>query len=168
MILLVYFYCFDAAIDFQPLSPSLKQYQKSKNKPIINPPSIKNRVLNKLKRIIKTHQPEKIKHKFNLYNYAEYVDFDLMRQAPDYKLYPGVSPMWDNTSRRKQDAIIFTDSSPEQYEKWLDGKIKKFKPYSENENFIFINAWNESVNMIASCFLLDVLSHMGETPGYNL
>ena len=134
---------FDAAIDFQPLSPSLKQYQKSKNKPIINPPSIKNRVLNKLKRIIKTHQPEKIKHKFNLYNYAEYVDFDLMRQAPDYKLYPGVSPMWDNTSRRKQDAIIFTDSSPEQYEKWLDGKIKKFKPYSENENFIFINAWNE-------------------------
>lgn len=134
---------FDAAIDFQPLSPSLKQYQRTRKKPVQPPPTIQQRIASKIKRMLNLQKPEPPKVDFNLYNFPEYVDFDLKKAAPAYKLFPGVSPMWDNTSRRKSDAIIFTDSSPELYEKWLSGNIQKFTPYSEDENFIFINAWNE-------------------------
>jgi lipopolysaccharide biosynthesis protein len=134
---------FDAAIDFQPLSPALKQYQKIRKRPVAPPPTFQQRVMNKVKRTLGLHKPEAPKQDFNLYDFPEYVEFDLKKAAPGYKLFPGVSPMWDNTSRRKSDAIIFTGSSPELYEKWLSGNIKKFIPYSKDENFIFINAWNE-------------------------
>ncbi len=134
---------FDAAIDFQPLSPALKQYQRTRKKSTPLPPGLQQRIVNKIKRTLNLQKPEPPKEDFNLYNFPEYVEFDLKKTAPDYKLFPGVSPMWDNTSRRKSDAIIFTDSSPALYEKWLSGNIKKFTPYSKDENFIFINAWNE-------------------------
>jgi lipopolysaccharide biosynthesis protein len=51
--------------------------------------------------------------------------------------------MWDNSSRRKTNATIFRNFTPEAYGEWLEAVIKNFRPYSENENFIFINAWNE-------------------------
>lgn len=35
------------------------------------------------------------------------------------------------------------NSSPAVYEEWLQHIADTFKPYSEEENFIFINAWNE-------------------------
>jgi lipopolysaccharide biosynthesis protein len=60
-----------------------------------------------------------------------------------YKRFPGITPMWDNTARRTKDAYILLDSNPEEYGKWLSNIVKTFQPYSERENFIFINAWNE-------------------------
>jgi lipopolysaccharide biosynthesis protein len=51
--------------------------------------------------------------------------------------------MWDNTARKKSRGLILTDSTPENYEWWLTETLKKHKPFSEEENFIFINAWNE-------------------------
>ncbi|MCD6017978.1 MAG: glycosyl hydrolase [Bacteroidetes bacterium] len=134
---------FDAAVDFQPLSPSLRQYQKIRKKPPTAIPTLQKRIKSKLERMFKFPSDKEPKAEFNLYNLPAYVEFDLERKEPDYKLFPGVSPMWDNTARRKSDAIIFTDSAPEVYEKWLSGKIEKFKPYSKDENFVFINAWNE-------------------------
>jgi hypothetical protein len=51
--------------------------------------------------------------------------------------------MWDNTARRKNGATIFRDSTPELYEAWLTHTIRTFQPPSAEEDFIFINAWNE-------------------------
>ena len=67
----------------------------------------------------------------------------LDREKPGYKLYPGITPAWDNSARRKKNAAIITNSTPEKYENWLKQVIGSFKPYSADENFIFINAWNE-------------------------
>jgi len=61
-----------------------------------------------------------------------------------YKRYPCVTPSWDNYSRRqKGGAMIFHNASPDLYEKWLHQVALNFVPYSGEENFIFINAWNE-------------------------
>jgi lipopolysaccharide biosynthesis protein len=71
---------------------------------------------------------------------------DLMMQnlkAKDYKIYPGLFPMWDNSARRAKGAEIIVGSSPEAYGDWLKEIIQTFKPYSSDENFVFINAWNE-------------------------
>ena len=62
----------------------------------------------------------------------------------NYKRFPCVFPAWDNYSRRqKGGAVIFQNASPLLYEKWLGNVMRKFHPYSQDENFVFINAWNE-------------------------
>jgi len=60
-----------------------------------------------------------------------------------WKIYPEVCPGWDNSPRRKKRATIITNSTPELYEKWLAYTCEKFEPFSEEENFIFLNAMNE-------------------------
>lgn len=60
-----------------------------------------------------------------------------------YKLYPCLTPGWDNSSRRKEKALIYHNSTPELYRQWLAHVVASFKPFSKEENFIFINAWNE-------------------------
>jgi hypothetical protein len=92
-------------------------------------------------------------HKLNLkgspflnnrvFEYADYVEKAKQIQPPPYKLYPSVTPMWDNTARRKEGAYILNGSTPELYGNWLKHVRQNFKPYSAEENFIFINAWNE-------------------------
>ena len=65
------------------------------------------------------------------------------RKLPDYKLYRCAVPSWDNTPRKGDQGIIGYNSSPETYGDWLQDIVKDFKPFSTEENFIFINAMNE-------------------------
>lgn len=78
-----------------------------------------------------------------IFDYKNVVINNLTKKQTSYKRYPCVTPMWDNSPRRRTDAIIIRDSTPELYEKWLAKVVERFYPFSENENFIFINAWNE-------------------------
>ena len=105
---------FDAAIDFSPFGTAFQAYLQGG-------------------------------HVFsNRLDYADYVNFIIKKfRYPSCKTYPGICPMWDNSARRKTDYFIFTGSTPELYEKWLSHIVDTFEPYSENENFLFINAWNE-------------------------
>ncbi|MDE6458272.1 MAG: glycoside hydrolase family 99-like domain-containing protein [Muribaculum sp.] len=87
------------------------------------------------------------KEYFNyLYSYPKLVKKQLSRNYKDlsYKRYLCAFPSWDNSPRRKgRSFTAFKDSSPELFEKWLNHISTTFEPFSENENFIFINAWNE-------------------------
>jgi lipopolysaccharide biosynthesis protein len=76
-------------------------------------------------------------------DYAEYADSRIKISNVLYKRYPAITPMWDNTARRKTGAFILKDSTPDIYGAWLKVVLDKFRPYSPEENFIFINAWNE-------------------------
>jgi hypothetical protein len=76
-------------------------------------------------------------------DYNEYVDFTKRNLDVDYKRYPGITPMWDNTARRQKDYFLFKNATPKKYQEWFEAEIKSFIPYSKDENFIFINAWNE-------------------------
>jgi lipopolysaccharide biosynthesis protein len=51
--------------------------------------------------------------------------------------------MWDNTARRKHDATILTNSTPERYEEWLRTVILRSKSVRPKADLVFVNAWNE-------------------------
>lgn len=119
---------FDAAVEFQPnwghMPPSLFG-------------SFARRVVRKLR--IK----ESFYVKDAVYDYGHLTRNMMSKPPVEYKRFPGVMPAWDNSARRKQAATIITDSTPELYEAWLRDTVQKFTPYSLEENFVFINAWNE-------------------------
>ena len=62
----------------------------------------------------------------------------------DYKLYKTVFPSWDNTARKAYTGALVFEVSPELYKKWLKDCINWTKENnSKDEQFVFINAWNE-------------------------
>lgn len=116
----------DAAIEFQPINKEgwdrkyalkSKLWKKISDKPIFS----------------------------NHFPYDKYVDFQIKKpQFTDYKRYPSVCPTWDNSSRRvNMTYSCFTGVTPELFEKWLSHVYQTFEPFGKDENFIFINAWNE-------------------------
>lgn len=58
-----------------------------------------------------------------------------------YPFFHCVTPSWDNSARRKENAVIIHQSTPSLYEYWLEKTIKKTK--KKGNDIIFINAWNE-------------------------
>lgn len=79
----------------------------------------------------------------DLRDYKKGVEESISRKIPDYKLYRSVTPSWDNTARKNEKGIVAIGSTPSLYFKWLAHIVKTFVPFSNEENFIFINAWNE-------------------------
>ena len=80
-----------------------------------------------------------------LWNYQKYVEkacLDFIHSK--IKEFPGITPYWDNSPRRiGREFFALKNSTPQLYKKWLCFLFEHFKPYSSEENFIFINAWNE-------------------------
>lgn len=62
-----------------------------------------------------------------------------------YKLFRSVCPSWDNTARRKGNGTIFLNSTPQDYQGWLENAITETckQAKSPDERLIFVNAWNE-------------------------
>jgi hypothetical protein len=56
--------------------------------------------------------------------------------------YRCVTPSWDNSARREP-ALVLAGSSPAEFHRWLKGTVERFRPYSKDENLLFVNAWNE-------------------------
>lgn len=119
---------FDASMDFQPNFGTRAPRELGE---------LTSRVLNKLKVAPSSYYNNLV------FEYDEFVKDMLSRDLPDYKRFPSVTPDWDNSARRKENAYILTGSTPELYENWLKQTISRFKPFSPEENFIVINAWNE-------------------------
>jgi glycosyltransferase involved in cell wall biosynthesis len=79
-----------------------------------------------------------------LEDYPKVVVDQLAKALPDYTLYRGVMPSWDNTPRRKRRAHILVNSSPTIYQAWLRRITAQTVALAEaQEPFIFVNAWNE-------------------------
>ena len=120
----------DAAIDFPPHD---KERESKKYKYFVA------RLINKISQIMIQKKIIPIVEK-----YKKYIKSKIKRPYPIYKWYPCVTPMWDNSPRRKgMGFFAFKGSTPELFGLWLRKIIEKFVPYSSEENFIFINAWNE-------------------------
>ena len=62
---------------------------------------------------------------------------------PAYRRFDCVTPMWDNTARRKRKAVILTGSTPELYASWLHDAVEASQPDQEGHRWLFVNAWNE-------------------------
>lgn len=120
---------FDASAEFQP--HPVKYCGFNANEILLK------RIFNKISRFLFARNLIK-----NIESYPKYVSYVMKQLTPSYKCYPCVVPMWDNTARRGRNFFAFTDSTPQLFKKWLIYSLQS-ENYSEEENFVFINAWNE-------------------------
>ncbi|WP_162199193.1 glycoside hydrolase family 99-like domain-containing protein [Methanoculleus sediminis] len=80
----------------------------------------------------------------NIFDYEEFVKSKSYLVDVPYKLFKTVSPGWDNTARRPNQATVFHGATPENYREWLINVIRHTeKTHPPKERFVFINAWNE-------------------------
>ncbi|PZF72038.1 glycosyltransferase WbsX family protein [Taibaiella soli] len=124
----------DATIQFPPFGILNINNQNNQG---ITASRIKNAIWSRV-----SNRYKKLFHKANFLSYDEMMTTDLASFPPAYKQFPCVTPMWDNTSRRKKPTIL-KKSTPEKFEQWVRQKVARFKPFSDDENLFFINAWNE-------------------------
>lgn len=111
---------FDAAVEFPPNNSS--------------PPNITSQI-----------KPLHGDFACNVYDWRVFIERSYKYNKPNYTLFRGVCPSWDNTPRRKNNSNIFHYSSPEGYQEWLYNAICDTVTRFTNldEQLIFVNAWNE-------------------------
>jgi 2-polyprenyl-3-methyl-5-hydroxy-6-metoxy-1,4-benzoquinol methylase len=68
---------------------------------------------------------------------------ELRRPKPKWRQFPSVMVGWDNTARRQRGATIYSGATPAAYERWLRDTVKSVADVREEENYLFIVAWNE-------------------------
>jgi lipopolysaccharide biosynthesis protein len=67
-----------------------------------------------------------------------------MQPQPNFTLFPGVCPAWDNEARRAARGTGFVGSSPRKYGAWLEHACRRaLRAPNPDERIVFINAWNE-------------------------
>ena len=132
-------------IEFQPHSPYLRNYI---TKTLENDKRLKYlKLFQKLTRYkfpISKLIHKRINELETRLDYSLYVDFIINNYniKNEQKQFSGITPMWDNTARRGENAFLFFNYSPEKYADWLNFILSK-KENTSGEDYIFINAWNE-------------------------
>lgn len=84
---------------------------------------------------------------------AAVLDYELLalnyldRKPPDFRLFRGVMPSWDNSARRDPAtllAYVFVNADPDAYRRWLQQAAEWTAAHrAGEERLVFINAWNE-------------------------
>lgn len=109
---------YDAAVEFPPHMPGLDA--------------------------IRSHKQTIPKFNGHLYSYPAMADSFLNRPCPDFTLYKCVALGWDNTARRRTNATVLTDFTPDAYADWLNRAIRYTRNnLAPDRRLLFINAWNE-------------------------
>jgi lipopolysaccharide biosynthesis protein len=119
---------FDAAVEFAPDWECLPR--------VVKP-------LPFLPHMIRKRITRSVWWKHAVFDYQELRARMLAKADASYLRFPGATPSWDNSARKNEHAVILRNATPEAYEKWLATVVKRFKPPTPEENFVFINAWNE-------------------------
>lgn len=65
------------------------------------------------------------------------------KRVAELTTYPGAFLDWDNTARYGTRATIFRGACPERFEFWFRKLVQNVSKRPADEQFIFINAWNE-------------------------
>jgi hypothetical protein len=80
----------------------------------------------------------------SIYDYSDYVDYCINTDLP-LRCFPCVSPGFDNSPRRVGKTFLsFTEMTPQNYGRWLYDALRRNGEFAEDdENIVFINAWNE-------------------------
>ncbi|RYY07969.1 MAG: glycosyl hydrolase [Sphingobacteriaceae bacterium] len=125
---------FDAGVEFAP-DETLKGKKAGKK-------SIIKYVLKKI--LHQTAIKKSAIFENSVYTYSDVVTNMINRKKPNYKYFRCICPSWDNSARRKKNALIYTGSTPQIFGKW----VRAMKEYTERnlleyEQLLFINAWNE-------------------------
>jgi lipopolysaccharide biosynthesis protein len=118
---------FDYVIHFQSRHNVLSQFW-------IEKPTLKKFVRNLLQGILSA--------KLKVYEYKLYKDRVKNYKIP-YKGYPCVLVGFDNTARRGKNAIILHNQNVDDFKQSLIEAKQEVTQLPENEQIVFINAWNE-------------------------
>jgi lipopolysaccharide biosynthesis protein len=129
---------FDAVVEFQP---NFSSFPRNRMENIFrkNIPNIYNSFIN----LLGLQKIFSLKPSVKAFNYESVVQKMLKSDAKTYKFFPCVTPHWDNTPRKKTGAIVVQNDNPELYKKWLINACGRVRQYSQDEQIVFINAWNE-------------------------
>jgi len=76
-------------------------------------------------------------------SYRELMEAMLAWPEPDYPLFRGACPSWDNTPRRPSGANVFDGASPPLFQSWLEALLKSRGMFRGAPAPVFLNAWNE-------------------------
>jgi hypothetical protein len=76
-------------------------------------------------------------------DYRQFVVDCITAREPSYTLHRTVMPGWDNTARRRRQALVFAHATPEVYELWVREVAAETRRKPPGERLLFINAWNE-------------------------
>jgi hypothetical protein len=79
----------------------------------------------------------------HMFDYPATAENHLRRPLPDWKEFPSVMVSWDNTARRPYGATVYAGATPHAYEHWLRETVRSVAEVPEEENFVFLLAWNE-------------------------
>ncbi|SDJ05690.1 Lipopolysaccharide biosynthesis protein [Paraburkholderia steynii] len=113
-------YGFDAAVEFPPNNA--------------HPPSLANEL---------TFFNDKFAG--HVLDWTHYLEKSYNYETPNYRLFRGVTPSWDNEARKPGRGTVFLGSTPRLYEEWLfnAASYTVAKVDNPDERLVFINAWNE-------------------------
>jgi hypothetical protein len=129
---------FDAAIEFPPFTSYEMVQWKYEYESIINKLKLK------LKQLSLSLFYD-LKYRDCILKYDDVIAVDKEHlEMVNYKLFPCCMPGWDNTARRKNTSLIIPDNTPEKFGDWFQHQVEYCtQKFEEEEQFIFINAWNE-------------------------
>ena len=85
-----------------------------------------------------------INSKLRLYDYEEAIEIMRIVEPKTFdKILPTVFLGWDNTARKGSSAIVMKGNTPDLFLEEIKRVYTKLNNSAENNNLIFINAWNE-------------------------
>lgn len=79
----------------------------------------------------------------NVFPYRDVVAAMQSRPEAHYRRHPCLTPSWDNSSRRREQAVIYLGADPELYQRWLAAEVERVAHRPGNDRLVFVNAWNE-------------------------
>ncbi|WP_234571731.1 glycosyltransferase WbsX family protein [Rhodohalobacter sp. 614A] len=79
----------------------------------------------------------------HVYDYSMASKYFLPDSNIKDKIYPAVIPNWDNSPRSGENAVIYTNSTPEKFEKHLREAVQYVLKNNSNHRFLMVKSWNE-------------------------
>jgi hypothetical protein len=78
-----------------------------------------------------------------VFSYPELIATMLARPDAGYPLFRCACPSWDNSPRRKTNAVIFRGATPALFQGWVEQLLARRSTFRGRTAPIFLNAWNE-------------------------
>jgi len=130
-------YDFDAFIEFHPNPRSQGSIQLGNFIRFLIP-----RVVNQYLQWRKA-LPSRLLTVWKIYSYRRMVENAMTQASADPRVMPCVCPSWDNSARKRVNCTIMQNDDQTLYGQWLTHAINRVNDRPEEEQIVFINAWNE-------------------------
>lgn len=76
-------------------------------------------------------------------DYKQVVESEKKRPVGEGRIHPGITIGWDNSARKPTWGDIIHNATPKLFKDWLSFCVSRAKRNPAEEQFVFINAWNE-------------------------